>query len=119
MIWLHQLYNTTKKPSARRSKRAESCREDLYLLHQPMGDYIGAYRALEELYKEGVIRAIGVCNCYPHVLADICEMVEVIPAVNQVELHPFFQQPEALELMKEYEVQPRSSSAGMCSAALW
>ena len=81
---------------------------DLYLLHQPMGDYIGAYRALAELYKEGVIRAIGVCNCYPHVLADICETVEVTPAVNQVELHPFFQQPEALELMKEYEVQPEA-----------
>lgn len=81
---------------------------DLYLLHQPMGDYIGAYRALEELYKEGVIRAIGVCNCYPHVLADICETVEVTPAVNQVELHPFFQQTEALKLMKEYEVQPEA-----------
>ena len=46
---------------------------DLYLIHQPMGDYIGAWRAMEELYKEGVIRAIGVCNFYPHVLADFCE----------------------------------------------
>lgn len=63
---------------------------DLYLIHQPMGDYQGVYRAIEELYKEGVIRAIGVCNCYPHVLADLCETVNVIPAVNQVELHPFF-----------------------------
>ena len=65
---------------------------DLYLIHQPMGDYYGAWRAMEELYKEGRIRAIGVCNFYPHVLADFCETVEVIPAVNQVELHPFFQQ---------------------------
>ena len=81
---------------------------DLYLIHQPMGDYIGAYRAMEELYKEGRIRAIGICNCYPHVLADICETVEVIPAVNQVELHPFFQQEDALALMKEYEVQPEA-----------
>ena len=81
---------------------------DLYLIHQPMGDYIGAYRAMEELYKEGLIRAIGVCNCYPHVLADICETVEVIPAVNQVELHPFFQQENALALMKEYEVTPEA-----------
>lgn len=81
---------------------------DLYLIHQPMGDYIGAYRAMEELYKEGRIRAIGVCNCYPHVLADICETVEVTPAVNQVELHPFFQQTDALALMKEYEVQPEA-----------
>lgn len=77
---------------------------DLYLIHQPMGDYVGAYRAMEELYKEGVIRAIGVCNFYPHVLADFCETVEVLPAVNQVELHPFFQQEEALKGMKEYGV---------------
>lgn len=81
---------------------------DLYLLHQPMGDYYGAYRAMEEFYKEGRIRAIGVCNFYPHVLADFCETVEVIPAVNQIELHPFFQQPDALTLMKEYEVQPEA-----------
>lgn len=81
---------------------------DLYLIHQPMGDYIGAYRAMEELYKNGEIRAIGVCNFYPHVLADLCETVEVMPAVNQVELHPFFQQPDALALMKEYEVVPEA-----------
>lgn len=81
---------------------------DLYLIHQPMGDYYGAYRALEELYKDGVLRAIGMCNCYPHVLADLCETVEVIPAANQVELHPFFQQEDALKLMKEYGVQPEA-----------
>ena len=81
---------------------------DLYLIHQPMGDYMGAWRAMEELYKEGVIRAIGVCNCYPHVLADICETVEIIPAVNQIELHPFFQQANALKLMKEYEIVPEA-----------
>lgn len=81
---------------------------DLYLLHQPMGDYYGAYHAMEELYKEGTIRAIGVCNFYPHILADFCETVEVLPAVNQVELHPFFQQEDALALMKEYGVQPEA-----------
>lgn len=81
---------------------------DLYLIHQPMGDYIGAYRAMEELYKAGKIRAIGVCNCYPHVLADICETVAIKPAVNQVELHPFFQQSDALALMREYGVQPEA-----------
>ena len=81
---------------------------DLYLIHQPLGDYHGAYRALEELNKEGVLRAIGVCNCYPHVLADLCESAEIIPAVNQVELHPFFQQEEALKLMKEYGIQPEA-----------
>ena len=81
---------------------------DLYLIHQPMGDYIGAYHAMEEAYKAGKLRAIGVCNCYPHVLADICETVEVKPAVDQVELHPFFQQENALSLMKEYGVHPEA-----------
>ena len=81
---------------------------DLYLIHQPMGDYIGAWRAMEEACKAGKLRAIGVCNCYPHVLADICETVEVKPAVNQVELHPFFQQENALALMREYGVHPEA-----------
>ena len=81
---------------------------DLYLIQQPMGDYIGAYRAMEEAYKAGKLRAIGVCNCYPQILTDICETVDVIPAVNQVELHPFFQQENALALMKEYGVQPEA-----------
>ena len=81
---------------------------DLYLLHQPMGDYYGAYRALEELYKDGKIRAIGVCNFYPHVITDLCETVDIIPAVNQVELHPFFQQEDALKVMKDYGVCPEA-----------
>ncbi len=79
---------------------------DLYLIHQPMGDYYGAWRAMEELYKEGKVKAIGVCNFYPAVLADFCETVDVIPAVNQVELHPFFAQENALENMREYGVTP-------------
>ncbi len=81
---------------------------DLYLIHQPMGDYYGAYQAMEEMYKKGILRAIGVCNFYPHVLVDFCQTVEVIPAVNQVELHPFFQQQNALAVMKEYGVQPEA-----------
>ncbi len=81
---------------------------DLYLIHQPMSDYVGAYRAMEEAYKEGKLKAIGVCNFYPNRLADLCETVEVIPAVNQVELHPFFQQENALALMKEYGVVPEA-----------
>lgn len=79
---------------------------DAYLIHQPMGDYVGAYRAMEEAYKEGKIKAIGVCNFYPARLADLCETVEVTPALNQVELHPFFQQENALETMKQYGVTP-------------
>ena len=81
---------------------------DLYLIHQHMGDYIGAYRAMEEAYREGKLKAIGVCNFYPHRLADLCETVEILPAVNQVELHPFFQQEQALETMKAYGVHPEA-----------
>ena len=81
---------------------------DLYLIHQPVGDYIGAYRAMEEAYKQGTLRAIGACNFYPNRLADFCETVDVIPAVDQVELHPFFQQGAALALMKEYGVHPEA-----------
>lgn len=81
---------------------------DLYLIHQPIGDYVGAYRAMEEAYREKKLRAIGVCNFYPARLADLCETVSVIPAVDQVELHPFFQQENALLLMKEYGVIPEA-----------
>lgn len=66
------------------------------------------YRAMEEAYKAGKLKAIGVCNCYPQILTDICETVEVKPAVDQVELHPFFQQENALALMKEYGVHPEA-----------
>lgn len=81
---------------------------DLYLIHQPMGDYYGAWRAMEEAYQAGKVKAIGVCNFYPHVLADFCETVEVRPMVNQVELHPFFQQENALAVMREYGVVPEA-----------
>lgn len=81
---------------------------DLYLIHQPFHDYYGAWRAMEELYKEGRIRAIGVSNFYPDRLVDLCMNAEIIPAVNQVECHPFFQQKDALKVMKEYGVQPEA-----------
>ena len=81
---------------------------DLYLIHQPMSDYYGSWRAMEKLYKEGKIRAIGVCNFYPDRLADLCVNADVIPAVNQVELHPFFAQTGALASMKESGVQPEA-----------
>ena len=81
---------------------------DLYLLHQAMKDYFSAWRAMEEAYKEGKLRAIGVSNFYPHVLTNFCETVEIRPMVNQVELHPYFTQESALETMKYYEVQPEA-----------
>ena len=78
---------------------------DLMLIHQPFGDYYGAYRAMEEAYQEGKIRAIGVSNFYPDRLIDLCQFVEVQPAVNQVETHVFQQQKTAHEYMEKYGVQ--------------
>ncbi len=81
---------------------------DLYLIHQAMNDYYGAWRAMEELYREGRVRAIGVCNFYPARLADLALHCDVIPAVNQVELHPFFQQAGALGNMAAFGIQPEA-----------
>ena len=81
---------------------------DLYLLHQAMKDYFSAWRAMEDAYKEGKLRVIGVSNFYPHTLTNFCETVEIKPMVNQVELHPYFTQENALETMKYYEVQPEA-----------
>ena len=81
---------------------------DLVLIHQPFNDYYGTYRAMEEAYKEGWIRAIGVSNFYPDRLIDLCNFVEVKPAVNQVETHVFQQQKKAHEYMLKYEVQHES-----------
>ena len=81
---------------------------DLYLIHQPFNDVYGAWRAMTELYKEGKIKAIGVSNFYPDRLVDFIMNNEVVPAVNQVETHPFDQQVKANEIMKEYGVQIES-----------
>lgn len=81
---------------------------DLVLLHQPMGDYFAAYRGIEKAYRDGLVKAVGVANFYPAVLTNLCENVEVLPAVNQVELHPFFVQAAALENMKAYGVVPQA-----------
>ena len=81
---------------------------DLYLLHQAMRDYFSAWRAMEKAYRAGKIRAIGVSNFYPHTLTNFCETVEIRPAVNQVELHPYYTQEAALETMKYYGVQPEA-----------
>lgn len=77
---------------------------DLMLLHQMMGDYPGAYRAMEDAYRAGKIRAIGVSNCYPERLVDLCALATVPPAVNQIETHPFRPQREAHELMERLGV---------------
>ena len=77
---------------------------DLYLLHQALNDYFSAWRALEKAYKAGKLKAIGVSNFYPNILTNFCEIVDVVPAVNQVELHPYFIQEDALKTMDYYGV---------------
>ena len=81
---------------------------DLMLIHQPFNDYYGTYRAMEEAYKAGKLRAIGVSNFYPDRLIDLCKFTDVVPAVNQVETHIFQQQKKAHEYMKKYGVQHES-----------
>ena len=81
---------------------------DLYLIHQPFGDYYAAWRAMERLYGEGAIRAIGVCNFSSERLVDLCMNNEVTPAVNQIEIHPFWGQREALRVMRELGIKPQA-----------
>ncbi len=78
---------------------------DLLLIHQPVGDYYGTYRAMEKAYKEGKARAIGISNFYPDRFVDLSHFVEIQPAINQVETHVFQQQKQAREIMKKYNTQ--------------
>lgn len=81
---------------------------DLILLHQPMKDYFAAYRGIEKACADGLTKSIGVANFYPAILANFCETVKKIPAVNQIELHPFFVQDDALKNMQNYGVLPQA-----------
>lgn len=97
-------YKKTKQAFAQSLEKLDVEYLDLYLIHQPFGDYYGAWRAMEELYQDGRIRAIGVSNFTSDRIIDLCNNVDVIPAVNQIELHPFFQREEELEILKEYGI---------------
>lgn len=108
-LWIQDAgYENAKKAFETSLKKLGLDYIDLYLIHQPFGDYYGSWRAMEELYKQGLIRAIGVSNFYPDRLADFCVNVDVKPAVNQIELHPFFAQRNALENMAEFGVCPEA-----------
>ena len=101
-------YEGTKKAFERSLKRLQLDYLDLYLIHQPFGDVYGAWRAMQELYKEGRVRAIGVSNFQPDRLMDLIINNEMIPAVNQIETHPFHQQIDAQKFLKENNVQMES-----------
>lgn len=108
-LWIQDAgYENAKKAFAKSLGRLQLDYLDLYLIHQPFGDYYGAWRAMEESHREGKIRAIGVSNFLPDRLVDLIMHNEIVPAINQVETHPFCQQVESALLMKEYDVQIES-----------
>ncbi|MEH7378812.1 aldo/keto reductase [Neobacillus drentensis] len=108
-LWVQDAgYESTKKAFANSLERLQLDYLDLYLIHQPFGDVYGSWRAMEELYREGKIKSIGVSNFHPDRLIDLIIHNEVIPAVNQVETHPFNQQIESAQFMKENHVQIQS-----------
>lgn len=105
-VWVeHYGYEECKKSVEESLKKLQTTYLDLCLLHQPFSDYYGAWRALEDLYKEGKIRAIGISNFYPDRMVDIASFARIRPMVNQVETHPYNQQVVAKEYMDKYGVQ--------------
>lgn len=108
-LWVQDAgYDNTLKAFDTSLKKLGLDYVDLYLIHQPFGDTYGAWRAMERLYREGVVRAIGVSNFSPDRLVDLCMNQEILPMVNQIEIHPFFQQQEALKVMEDYHVAPEA-----------
>lgn len=108
-LWVQDAgYENTKKAFETSLNKLGLDYLDMYLIHQPYSDYYGSWRAMEEFYKQGKVRAIGVCNFDPLRLIDLCMNFETKPAVNQIELHPFFQQAQALDVMKQYNVIPEA-----------
>lgn len=108
-IWIDNYgYEKAKASIDESLRKLKTDYVDLFLLHQPFSDYYGAYRALEDAYKAGKARAIGVSNFYPDRLSDIVAFTEIKPQVNQVETHPFNQQIEAQENMIKNNVQLES-----------
>lgn len=107
--FIHQMgYEKTKEAFETSLSKLGLDYLDLYLIHQPFGDYYGSWRAMEELYKAGRIRAIGVSNFLSDRIIDLCYNTEIFPAVNQLELHPFYQREAELEIMKEYNIVPQA-----------
>lgn len=108
-LWIQSNgYEGTKKAFESSLRKLQLDYLDLYLMHQPFGDVYGEWRAMQELYKEGLIRAIGVSNFHPDRLIDLIVHNEIVPAVNQIETHPFHQQIETQKFLQENNVQIES-----------
>lgn len=101
-------YGYTKKAFAGALQRLGLDYIDMYMIHMPFADYYGAWRAMEEFYKEGRIRVLGVCNFSSAKLVDFSRNVEIMPQVNQIERHPFYQRSEEIEWMRKLKVQPQA-----------
>lgn len=105
-VWVENYgYEACRKSVEMSLKKLQTDYLDLMLLHQPFSDYYGAWRALEDLYEEGKLRAIGVSNFYPDRMVDIASFARICPMVNQVETHPYNQQIVAKNYMDKYGVQ--------------
>ena len=108
-LWIQSNgYDGTKKAFKNSLKRLQLDYLDLYLMHQPFGDVYGEWRTMQDLYKEGMVRAIGVSNFHPDRLIDLIIHNEIVPAINQVETHPFHQQIETQKFLQENNVQIES-----------
>ena len=108
-LWVHDTgYEKTKRAFEKSLNKLQIDYLDLYLIHQPYGDVHGSWRAMEELYKNGKVRAIGVSNFHPDRIMDIITFNEIVPAVNQIETHPFNQQIETQKFLIENKVQIES-----------
>lgn len=105
-VWIeHYGYEEAKKSIINSMKKLQVDYIDLVLMHQPFNDYYGTWRAMEELYKEGKIKAIGISNFYPDRMVDITSFAKIKPMVNQIEIHPHYQQTEAIKWNKKYGLQ--------------
>lgn len=105
-VWIQKDgYEGTKQTFMKSLDNLQTDYIDLYLIHMPYGDYHGSWRALEELYKEGKIKAIGVCNFLADRLVDLILTHDIVTAINQMELHPFYQQKELKQVMLKYDIQ--------------
>lgn len=106
-VWVQDFgYEKTKRAVAASLEKLDMAYVDLVLLHQQLSDYYGSWRALQELCRQGTVRAIGVSNFYPDRLADLCENADILPAVNQIECHPFYQRAYDLDVMNKLRVAP-------------
>lgn len=104
-LWIQDAgLNKTRNAALESMKRLQVDYLDMYLIHQPFGDYYGAWRDMENMVYEGIIKSIGVCNFSKEKIVDLCLNTKIKPAINQIEIHPFYMHDEEIKVMKEYNI---------------